>query len=411
MDTGGTTPAPLADHREAIQQTFQELSTKSFRTLGLATKNTNGKRIIDKTDEVDMTFLGFISLFDSPKEGIQETLATLQKLGIQIKMITGDNVLVAKAVAHTIGIETPGVLTGSSLRHLSVEALRHKVSTTHIFAEIEPIQKEVIILALKNSGYVVGYMGDGINDASALHAADVGISVESAVNVAKESADIVLLKQDLNVLIDGVREGRRTFTNTMKYIFMATSANFGNMFSMAGASIFLPFLPLLPVQILLTNLRTDLPEMTIASDNVDSTAIEKPAKWGMTFIRRFMMTFGLLSSVFDNLMFGLLLWVFKANESLFQTSWFIESVMSASMIVLVVRTRQVFYRSRPGKWLLLTTALIVLIVLLLPVGPLERLFGFTPMPLSLYGVIIGVVISYVLSAEWLKHWFCRRYQP
>lgn len=409
VDTGGPTPAPLAEHRAAIQQTFQELSTKGFRTLGLATKNTNGKRDIDKTDEVDMIFSGFIILFDSPKEGIRETLATLQKLGIQIKMITGDNVLVAKAVAQTIGIDTPTVLTGPSLRKLSVEALRHQVATTHVFAEIEPIQKEMIILALKNRGYVVGYMGDGINDASALHAADVGISVDSAVNVAKESADIVLLKQDLNVLIDGVREGRRTFTNTMKYIFMATSANFGNMFSMAGASLFLPFLPLLPVQILLTNLLTDLPEMTIASDNVDPTAIDKPAQWDMTFIRRFMMTFGLLSSVFDYLSFGVLLWVFKANEVLFQTGWFVESVLSASTIVLVVRTRQVFYRSRPGNWLMLTTALIGLVVLLLPVSPLAKVFGFTTMPLSLYGTIIGVVGCYVVSAEGLKHWFYRRY--
>ncbi|MVM41242.1 magnesium-translocating P-type ATPase [Spirosoma sp. HMF3257] len=410
VDAGGPSPVPIADHQATIQKTFQELSAKGFRTLGLATKNTNGKRAIDKTDEAGMTFLGFISLFDSPKEGIQDTLATLQNLGIQIKMITGDNVLVATAVAQAIGIKSPSVLTGANLRQLSSEALRHKVTTTHVFAEIEPNQKESIILALKKRGYVVGYMGDGINDASALHAADVGISVESAVNVAKESADIVLLKQDLNVLIDGVREGRRTFTNTMKYIFMATSANFGNMFSMAGASIFLPFLPLLPVQILLTNLLTDLPEMAIASDNVDPNAIEKPAKWDMQFIRRFMMTFGLLSSVFDYLSFGLLLWVFKANEALFQTGWFVESVMSASTIVLVVRTRQVFYRSRPGRWLLLATALIVGIVLLLPVSPLANVFGFTTMPLSLYGAIIGIVGCYVLLAEWLKHWFYKRYK-
>jgi Mg2+-importing ATPase len=407
MDMGGAAPEPLADHLTAIKQTFQELSAKGFRTLGLATKNTDGKRVIDKTDEAGMTFLGFIVLFDSPKEGIHDTLATLQKLGIQIKMITGDNVLVATAVARTVGIDTPNVLTGSSLRQLSMEALRHKVRTTHVFAEIEPNQKESIILALQKGGYVVGYMGDGINDASALHAADVGISVDSAVNVAKESADIVLLKQDLTVLIDGVREGRRTFTNTMKYVFMATSANFGNMVSMAGASVFLPFLPLLPVQILLTNLLTDLPAMTIASDNVDPTAIEKPANWNLGFIRRFMLTFGLLSSIFDYLSFGVLLWVFKASESLFQTGWFVESVMSASTIVLIVRTRQVFYRSRPGTWLMLATGLVVVVVLLLPISPLARVFGFSPMPLSIYGAIIGVVCCYVLSAEALKHWFYR----
>ncbi len=411
VDTGTGPPDPIGGHLARIQQAFQAGSTQGFRTLGLATKNTNGKRIIDKTDETGMTFLGFISLFDAPKAGIHETLKTLQQLGIQIKMITGDNALVATAVAQTIGIITPDVLTGPALRNLSVDALRHRVSTTHIFAEIEPIQKELIILALKKAGYVVGYMGDGINDASALHAADVGISVESAVNVAKESADIVLLKQDLNVLIDGVREGRRTFTNTMKYIFMATSANFGNMFSMAGASIFLPFLPLLPVQILLTNLLTDLPAMTISSDNVDPTAIDKPVNWDLTFIRRFMLVFGLLSSVFDYLSFGVLLWVFKASERLFQTGWFVESVLSASTIVLVVRTRQAFYKSRPGAWLLGATALIVGLVLLLPVTPLAQIFGFTPMPPSLYGTIIGVVALYVLAAEGLKQWFYRQYTP
>ncbi len=409
VDVGTDVPAPLDAYRDNIRQTFEELSTKGFRTLGLAIKNTNGKRIIDKTDEAGMTFMGFISLFDSPKEGIHDTLATLQKLGIQIKMITGDNALVATAVARTIGIDTPEVLTGSNLRDLNVEALRHKVSTAHVFAEIEPIQKELIILALKKVGYVVGYMGDGINDASALHAADVGISVDSAVNVAKESADIVLLKQDLNVLIDGVREGRRTFTNTMKYIFMATSANFGNMFSMAGASIFLPFLPLLPIQILLTNLLTDLPAMTISSDNVDPTAVDKPSNWNLPFIRRFMLTFGLLSSIFDYLSFGVLLWFFRANEHLFQTGWFVESVLSATTIVLVVRTRQIFYKSRPSRWLLLATALIVVVVLLLPISPLAQVFGFTTLPFSLYGAILGIVVAYMVAAEALKHWFYRTY--
>ena len=410
VDTGGAAPAPLAGYRAAIQHTFEELSTKGFRTLGLATKATNGRRDIDKTDEAGMTFLGFISLFDAPKVGIQDTLATLQQLGIQLKMITGDNVLVATAVARAVGIETPEVLTGAALRTLSAEALRSKATTVHVFAEIEPNQKESIVLALKRRGYVVGYLGDGINDASALHAADVGISVESAVNVAKESADIVLLKQDLNVLIDGVREGRRTFTNTMKYVFMATSANFGNMFSMAGASLFLPFLPLLPVQILLTNLLTDLPAMAIASDNVEPAAIEHPAKWNLPFIRRFMLAFGLLSSVFDYLSFGLLLWVFHAHEGLFQTGWFVESVLSASLVVLVVRTRRVFYRSQPGAWLLRATVLVALLVLALPViGPVARVFGFVPLPLALYGAILGVVGGYVLAAEGLKQWFYRKF--
>ncbi|MVM33922.1 magnesium-translocating P-type ATPase [Spirosoma sp. HMF4905] len=409
VDRGTEAPIPLTEVRAQIEQTYQTLSSQGFRTLGLATKNTNGKRDIDKSDESDMTFLGFITLFDPPKAGISETLATLTGLGIQLKMITGDNALVASCIAERMGIDCPDVLTGAALRQLSPEALRQKVVDTPVFAEVEPNQKESIILALQKAGFVVGYMGDGINDASALHASDVGISVDSAVDVAKESADIVLLQQNLNVLIDGIREGRRTFANTLKYIFMATSANFGNMFSMAGASLFLPFLPLLPTQILLTNLLTDLPEMTIGSDNVEPEAIAKPARWDLPFIRHFMLTFGPLSSVFDYLSFGLLLWVFHANEHLFQTGWFVESVLSASIIVLVVRTRQAFYRTRPSKWLMMATGFVVLVVLLLPLSPLASVFGFSPLPLSLYGAILGIVGTYVVAAEGLKHWFYRTY--
>lgn len=411
VDTGADQPALLSDYQKQIEQTFQELSNQGFRTLGLATKQTNGKRDIEKADETDMTFLGFITLFDPPKAGITETLANLKELGVHLKVITGDNALVAQSVAQRMGIDCPEVLTGSAIRQLSVEALRQKAVHTHVFAEVEPNQKESIILALRKSGFVVGYMGDGINDASALHAADVGISVDTAVDVAKESADIVLLQQNLNVLIDGIREGRRTFANTMKYIFMATSANFGNMFSMAGASLFLPFLPLLPTQILLTNLLTDLPEMTIGSDNVEPEAIKRPSQWDLRFIRRFMLTFGPLSSLFDFVSFGLLIWVFRTNESLFQTGWFVESVLSASIIVLVVRTRQSFYRARPGRWLAIATGFVALFVVALPLTPLAVVFGFSPLPITLYGAIVGIVGTYVLSAELLKRWFYRTYTP
>ncbi|MDO7852468.1 magnesium-translocating P-type ATPase [Hymenobacter convexus] len=409
-DAGGPTPEPLAGYADEIQRRFEELSAQGFRTLGLAIKATGGRRDISAADETGMTFRGFITLFDSPKEGIRHTLDQLEELGIQLKMITGDNALVAAAVAKTVDINGAGeVLTGEALRQLSPEALRHQVARVHVFAEIEPNQKETLIRALQQAGYVVGYLGDGINDASALHAADVGISVDSAVNVAKESADIVLLQHDLKVLVQGVREGRRTFANTMKYLFMATSANFGNMLSMAGASVFLAFLPLLPGQILLTNLLTDLPEMTISSDNVEPAAVRQPARWDLAFIRRFMLTFGLLSSVFDFLSFGLLLWGFGAGPTLFRTGWFVESVLSASVIVLVVRTRRVFYRSRPGKWLLLSTAAVGAAVLLLPLSPLARVLGFAPLPLALYGAILGIVATYALAAEALKQWFYRRY--
>ncbi|OIN61067.1 magnesium-translocating P-type ATPase [Arsenicibacter rosenii] len=404
-DNGSGRLVPIADVQAQIDALYHQLSSQGFRTLGIATKIISGKPEIDKPDEAGMTFLGLITLFDPPKAGIQQTLNELSGLGIQLKMITGDNALVAASAAARMGIHTPEVLTGSMIRQLSPEALRHKVRHTSVFAEVEPNQKESLIRALQQAGFVVGYIGDGINDASALHAADVGISVDTAVDVAKESADIVLLQQNLNVLIDGVREGRRTFANTMKYIFMATSANFGNMFSMAGASLFLPFLPLLPTQILLTNLLTDLPQMVISSDNVEPDTIDKPTNWDLRFIRRFMLTFGLLSSVFDYISFFLLLYVFRTDEAHFQTGWFVESVLSASVIVLVVRTRRVFYRARPGKWLVLATVFIVGLVLVLPVTPVAQAFGFKPLPLHLYGVIPGIVGAYAISAEGLKYWF------
>jgi Mg2+-importing ATPase len=282
------------------------------------------------------------------------------------------------------------------------------VGGVDVFAEIEPNQKERIILALKKAGNVVGYMGDGINDASALHAADVGISVESAVDVAKDAADIVLLEKGLDVLVQGVLEGRTTFANTLKYVFMATSANFGNMFSMAGVSLFLPFLPMLPKQILLTNLLTDFPEMTIATDNVDDEMINYPRRWDIKAIRKFMITFGIVSSVFDFLTFGLLLLVLHATQVQFRTGWFIESVISASMIVLVIRSRKPFFRSKPGKHLLIATLSIVVVTLILPFTPLAGIFGFSPLPLPFLMLIGLTVLFYIFTTEIVKKVFYRR---
>jgi Mg2+-importing ATPase len=290
---------------------------------------------------------------------------------------------------------------------MSDAALLQRVSEVRLFAEVEPNQKERLILALKKAGNVVGYMGDGINDASALHAADVGISVESAVDVAKEAADIVLLEKDLEVLVQGVREGRMTFANTLKYVFMATSANFGNMFSMAGASLFLPFLPLLPKQILLTNLMTDFPEMTIATDSVDSEMVEQPRRWDIRFIRNFMLTFGLVSSVFDYLTFGVLLLVLHATPDQFRTGWFLESVISASLIVLVIRTRRPCFKSRPGGHLLMATVAIVAATLVLPYTPLRGILGFAPMPWSFLGVLGAILALYIVAAELAKKAFYR----
>ncbi|HXZ23437.1 MAG TPA: magnesium-translocating P-type ATPase, partial [Methanomassiliicoccales archaeon] len=343
----------------ALDSSFEEYGHQGYRVLGLAYKNVSGAQRISKDDEKGMVFLGFLVLFDPIKPGLKDTLVELKRLGVNLKVITGDNAVVAKAVTQTVGIQNDDMLTGPELRQMSNEALISRVNQVNVFAEVEPNQKERIILALKKSGNVVGYMGDGINDASALHAADVGISVDSAVDVAKEAADIVLLEKDLNVLNNGVAQGRRTFANTMKYVFMATSANFGNMFSMAGASLFLSFLPMLPKQVLLTNLLTDFPETTIATDNVDPEMIDRPRKWDMKFIRRFMLVFGLISSIFDYATFSVLIFVLNASETQFQTGWFVESVTSAAIIVLVIRTRRSFIKSRPGRYLLSSTFAIV----------------------------------------------------
>jgi Mg2+-importing ATPase len=355
-----------------------------------------------------MTFLGFLTLFDPPKTNIADTIALLKKLGVSLKVITGDNHLVAASISKKMGLSDTKILTGPELHEMSDAALLRQVGTVSVFAEIEPNQKERIIIAMRKAGNVVGYMGDGINDASALHAADVGISVDTAADVAKDAADIVLLEKDLSVLIEGVREGRTTFANTLKYVFMATSANFGNMFSMAGLSLFIPFLPLLPKQILLTNLLTDFPEMTIATDNVDDEMVTYPRRWDIKAIRKFMITFGLVSSIFDYLTFGLLLLVLHAREGEFRTGWFLESVISASVIVLVIRSRKPFFRSKPGKYLLIATLSIAFITLVLPFTPLGIVFGFSPLSLTTYLLLMLIVVLYIIAAEITKTIFYKK---
>ena len=395
---------------DRLQGRFREMSHEGLRVLAVAYRNLGDKTRIAKEDESAMTFLGLLAFSDSPKDGISETIADLKRLGVTLKVITGDNSIVAERVAQLVGIAQPAVLTGMEIRRMSDDALLHQAQQTSVFAEIEPNQKERIIRSLQKAGHVVGYIGDGINDASALHAADVGISVDSAADVAKEAADIVLLEKDLRVLHDGVCEGRRTFANTLKYVFMATSANFGNMFSMAGASLFLPFLPLLPKQVLLLNLMTDCPEMTIATDSVDAEMVQKPRRWDIRLIRRFMVCFGLLSSVFDYLTFGVLLWIMKVSATQFRTGWFIESVVSASLVVLVIRTRRTFFRSVPGKYLLATTGAIVAATLALPYTPLMGFLGFEPLPVSFLLAMVAIAVIYVLAAEMAKRVFYSRIQ-
>ncbi len=404
----GVVPLETPGLKSAIDTRFLELSRQGFRTLGVAVREDElGARLIQR-NEAGMTLVGFLVFNDPPKAGAAQAVKTLAGLGISLKVITGDSAPVAATVVRELGWPEPRLLTGAEIHRMSDVALRHQACSVDVFAEVEPNQKEKIVLALKQAGNVVGYLGDGINDASALHAADVGLSVESAVDVAKEAADIVLLEHDLGVLAEGVRAGRLTFANTLKYILMATSANFGNMFSMAGASLFMPFLPLLPKQILLTNLLTDFPEMTIAADNVDPEAADRPRRWDIGFLRRFMVVFGLVSSLFDYATFGLLALVLHASPEQFRTGWFLESVVSAALVVLVVRTRRPFFRSRPGRGLVLATLAVIASTIILPFTPLAGPFELVPLPAAFFVALFGVVLLYGLAAETIKHFFYRR---
>lgn len=397
------------EHRSGINKLFTDWSAQGYRVLGIAVRE-----VIRKTgysadeDEQDMTFSGFLLFFDPPKPGVINTLESLKQLGVQIKIITGDNHLVARHLAESVGLPVEEIITASQIRNMNDEALWHVAERMTVFAEVDPNQKERIILALRKMGHVVGYMGDGINDAPALHAADVGISVDQAVDVAKEAADFVLLSQDLDILIAGIREGRRTFANTLKYIFTTTSANFGNMLSMAGASLFLPFLPLLPKQILLNNFLSDIPAMGIPGDNVDDDLMARPHRWNIAFIRNFMIIFGLVSSVFDYATFGMLLLVVRATEQQFQTAWFIESLLTELVIALVVRTRWPFYRSRPGKMLLWLTIAVSLGTLAVPYLPFSHFLGFTPLPAWVMAALLVLTALYVAAAEIAKKIFYAR---
>jgi len=390
----------------SLIQRFEELSQQGLRVLGISYKEINSVTIT-KADETSMTFLGFLVLHDPLKDGIADTIKSLKDLGISLKVITGDNRLVASSLGSQVGLSNTKTLTGMELSHLSDEALYQQVNNIDIFSEVEPNQKERIVMALKTSGNVVGFIGDGINDSPSLHAADVGISVDSAVDVAKEAADIVLLEKDLGVLVEGVREGRRTFANTLKYVFMATSANFGNMFSMAGASIFLSFLPSLPKQILLTNLMTDFPEMTISTDNVDKEAVDRPRRFDNKFIRKFMIIFGVLNSASDFATFGVLL-ALGANVEQFRTGWFIENVVSACLVVLVVRTRKPLFKSKPSKYLLIASLIVIGVVIVLPYTLLGKEFGFVSLPVSIVGIIMIVIAVYIIAVEATKRLFYKR---
>ena len=410
VEIGNEKVEGITKYYQKILDAFKELGNHGFRVLGIAYKIINEKYspvVIDKDDETNMIFLGFLIFFDPIKTEIPESLNKLNRLGVSIKVITGDNRHVAKHVAQKIGLTNNEIVLGYDLHHMSSNILAHKVTDVDIFAEIEPNQKEQIILALRKAGYGVGYIGDGINDAPALHAADASISVDTATDVVKEAADIVLLEKDLKVLVKGIEEGRKTFSNTLKYIFMATSANFGNMFSMAGASSFLSFLPLLPKQVLLLNLITDIPEMVISTDNVDEEMIQKPRKWNIKFIRKFMLYFGLLSTLFDFITFGILL-LLNSSMAEFRTVWFMESLMSASLIILIIRTKSVFYKSRPSKYLIISILAIIGIIIVIPYTSIGNLFGFVS-PSLIYLPIIGIIVfTYICMTEVVKKVFYKK---
>ena len=393
--------------RPQIDRLFHELSDQGYRVLGVARREVTIDHL-SVEDEVNMTLIGLLVFFDPPKTGVLETVRELERLGVGLKIITGDNRAVTAAISRQVGLTQSRVMTGSEMATLSDAELTRQASEVDLFAEVEPSQKERIILALKRAGNIVGFMGDGINDAPALHAADVGISVAGAVDVAREAAQIVLLRQDLSVLIDGVEAGRRTLANTLKYVFISISGNFGYMFSLTIAWLFMPFLPLQASQILLINLLADFPAMTLATDRVDPELIQSPRRWDLAFIFRFMLVFGLSGSIFDFLTFGILLYGYQANEVEFQTGWFIESALTGLILMLLVRTQRPCFQSRPGP--LLTTALLTIgaIVIYLPFSPFNQALGFEAPPWSLLGLVLITSLCYGVAMELAKRFFYRQ---
>ena len=400
---------PYQNYKGAIEKQYEEYGMAGTRVIALCYKPIIQGNI-HKQDETEMIFAGFVLLQDPIKLGIIDTINDLKKLKVGLKIITGDNKNVAKSIGLSIGIKSPKVITGKELFSTSQLALEHLVKTTHIFAEIEPQQKGRIIEALRKS-FTVAYMGDGINDVSALNLADIGISVENAVDVAREAAAIVLMEKDLSVLIDGIKEGRKTFANTLKYIFISTGSTFGNMCSVAIASLILPFLPMLPKQILLTNFITDFPYLTVASDNVDDEQLDKPGKWNIKLIRSYMVVFGIHSSVFDVLTFLMLLYVLKVKEASFQTGWFIESVLSELFILFIIRTHKNFFKSLASKYLFILSIIGFIVTIALPYIPfIANEVGLVPLPFFQIGAMLLMVITYIITADFLKVWFFKKYR-
>ncbi len=399
-----------AETKALANSQYEALSTDGFRVLAIATKETGADEVFTKEDETDMTLQGFIAFLDPPKEDAAEVIAALKAIGVEVKIITGDNHLVTQKVCREIGLPIKGIMQGHELDGLSDDALQRRVANISIFTRFSPEQKNRVILALKANHHAVGYMGDGINDAPSLKTADVGISVSSATDVTKDAAQIILTKKDLMVLRDGILEGRKTFGNTMKYILMGLSSNFGNMFSVAAATIFLPFLPMLPVQILINNFLYDTSQVTIPTDNVDDSYIQKPQRWNLKMIYSYMFVFGLTSSIFDLVTFYLLYKVFALNQAMFRTGWFMESLATQILVVFIIRTWHVpFKESMPSKKLVISVVLCLAAGWLLPYLPFAALAGFQPLPLPIVGYICAIVFVYLIAAELVKRIIYKRF--
>ena len=387
------------DATKRIQQTSDELNSQGFRSLAVAYVEVPARPDYSIKDERNLILAGFLSFADPPLPDAAQVLAALKQDGVEVKVISGDNDRVTGHVCTQVGIESGHIVTGDELDHTTDPALAHLAEETRAFARISPVQKNRILLALKHNGHAVGFMGDGINDAPSLHAADVGISVSSAADVARDSADVILVEPGLRVLHDGIIEGRKAFGNVMKYLLMGTSSNFGNVLSMAAASLFLPFLPMLPTQILLNNLLYDVGQLTIPTDNVDETYLEKPQRWNISLIRNFMVFIGPISSIFDFLTFYVLLHFFHASEAQFHTGWFIESLATQTLVLFVIRTSKNPFRSRPSAPLLATCLGVVAIGIYLPFSPLAGMLGFTPLPGSYFAFVAVATGVYLLLVE------------
>lgn len=394
-----------------LKEEYYNLSAEGFRVLAVAHKDIADKKdVYSKDDENNLILNGYVAFLDPPKPTAKRAIIALKKLGIEFKVLTGDNELVTKKICSEVGLDIKGLATGDNFDALSDKELQELVKTTTVFARLSPLQKERIIHALHENKHIVGYLGDGINDAPALKASDVGISVNNAVDIAKESADIILLKKSLMVLEDGVKEGRRTFGNIVKYIKMGSSSNFGNMFSMTGGSIFLPFLPLLPIQILLNNFLYDLSQIAIPTDDVDSEYLINPRPWDIEHIKKFMLFIGPISSIFDFITFAVMLFIFKSRMELFQTGWFIESLCTQTLVVYVIRTSKIpFVESKPSKFLIFTSILIIAVGIIIPFSPLAKPFGFVRPPVLYFGALFVIIVIYLFSVYYARNWFNKKY--